>query len=257
MFPLAKTFGGFLLPPGLFVLLFLLLAALALRARRRGLLALAVLSAALTWALSTYATARLLVFPLESAALSSRTGDGTGQTPPGAIVVLGGGFLLHSPEAGGGSVLLPESMQRAIKGAQLQRETGLPLLFSGGSPGLGQDGGSEAEAARSFWLSLGLPESKLLSETRSRDTYENAIFTKKILGERQSIYLVTSAWHMPRARAAFERAGFVVTPAPTAYRGDRRPLTPMDFLPNADDLRLTELALHEYLGRLWYFLARH
>ena len=67
-------------------------------------------------------------------------------------------------------------------------------------------------------------------------------------------YVVTHAWHMPRALAAFEAAGLEPVPAPTVFRaGPRAHVT--EVLPSAKALRETQLAAHEWIGRVFYALT--
>jgi uncharacterized SAM-binding protein YcdF (DUF218 family) len=66
------------------------------------------------------------------------------------------------------------------------------------------------------------------------------------------VLLVSHAWHLPRAVVAFNQAGLEVVPMPTLFR--REPLTPLDYLPQAEGLRQSRIALHEWLGRFWYWL---
>ncbi|WP_341648475.1 YdcF family protein [Thauera humireducens] len=103
-------------------------------------------------------------------------------------------------------------------GARLARTTGLPLLVSGG--GIGN------ETAEAVLMKSALEEDFGLTvrwaEARSRDTRENALFSAQILREAdvRHVLLVTHAMHMPRAQAAFESAGLIVTPAPTGWLAD-------------------------------------
>ena len=94
-------------------------------------------------------------------------------------------------------------------------------------------------------------------EDRSADTRENATFSASMLkqGGVQRILLVTSAWHMPRAVAAFEGTGLTVVAAPTGFRS---PVADdvTNFLPHWHGLRDSCLALHEWTGRAWYWLRR-
>src|SRR5260370_7247985 len=78
---------------------------------------------------------------------------------------------------------------------------------------------TEAEAARSVLEDWGVPESAILVETRSKNTAENGSFSRDLLASRgiHRALLVTSAYHMPRAVAAFRKAGLEVTPPPTHY----------------------------------------
>src|SRR5205085_6891262 len=84
-------------------------------------------------------------------------------------------------------------------------------------PMFGSGTQTEAEAARTVLEEWGVPESAILVETRSKNTAENGAFSRDVLATRgiQRVLLVTSAYHMPRAVAAFRRAGLQVSPSPT------------------------------------------
>ena len=170
-----------------------------------------------------------------------------------AVVVLGGGYSAKSPDEGGQASLSPESMKRAVMGARLGAAASIPLLFTGGRSADPTETESEADAAKAFWLSLGIDGGRIILETKSRDTADNASFVVEKIGQRQ-IILVTSAWHMPRSMLAFERAGMKAIAAPTAYRAGPLNHDIRDFLPAASALETSSLALHEYLGLLWYRL---
>src|SRR5690606_30182135 len=77
----------------------------------------------------------------------------------------------------------------------------------------------ETDAMTELLVALGVPEEAILPEDRSRNTYENALYVRELLAQADSneIVLVTSALHMPRSVAIFERQGFSVTPAPVDY----------------------------------------
>ncbi|HEU0289570.1 MAG TPA: YdcF family protein, partial [Burkholderiales bacterium] len=92
-------------------------------------------------------------------------------------------------------------------------------------------------------------------EQGSNNTLENARLSYSILAAAgvRRIYLVTHAWHMPRAKLAFERAGFAVIPAPTGYT-TRYELTALDFLPGADALYRSNRFFRESIGIGWYHL---
>ena len=91
-------------------------------------------------------------------------------------------------------------------------------------------------------------------ETESKDTKGNAINVARLAGDGPFI-LVTTAVHIPRAMSSFQKAGLSVIAAPTDYRSKRTPLTWSDFLPNSSSLQDSCLALHEYLGILYYRLS--
>jgi uncharacterized SAM-binding protein YcdF (DUF218 family) len=102
---------------------------------------------------------------------------------------------------------------------------------------------------------LGVPSSAVVIETNSRNTHENAVFTKPILAAHgwKSALLVTSAMHMPRALGVFAKVGIAVTPSSTDAHGRGLAATSLlDFVPNASALALATDAIKEYLGLTAY-----
>ena len=173
-----------------------------------------------------------------------------GKSSVGAIVILSSGRDRDAREYGGDTVD-KHTLLRCRYGAFLQRKTGLPILVSGGWV-LDKEGKSLAQVmaevlredfqAREVWL-----------EDKSRTTGENALFSEKVLAQKNidAVYLVTQAWHMPRSVVAFEKTGLKVIPAPTAFEGGS-PFKFMDTLPNANAINTSYLALHELIGAFWY-----
>jgi uncharacterized SAM-binding protein YcdF (DUF218 family) len=163
-----------------------------------------------------------------------------------AIVVLGGGLSREAPEYGGDTVG-EASLVRLRYAAKLQRESGLPLLVTGGNP----DGGklSEAEAmSQVLTREFGVPVRWI--EGASNNTRENAQLTAARLKADGIIrvVLVTHAWHMPRALRSFTEAGLSASPAPTSFQSEAA--TVLDFLPS--HYGAARCAIHEWLGLLWY-----
>lgn len=175
--------------------------------------------------------------------------------PAEAIVVLAAGIRREAPEFGAeiGDALVLERLRYA---AFLQRRTGLPVLVSGGAVRPGDSVLADVMAAdleRDFGLGV------RWRERRSRTTFENARETAAILQGAGigPVLLVTHAWHMPRAAEAFERQGVAVIPAPTGYTSLDETAEAGDFVPQARALLLSSYAAHEWIGRLWYALARY
>ncbi len=131
------------------------------------------------------------------------------------------------------------------------------LVFTGGSGHLLADDATEADDARALFTALGVPPARMTYESTSRTTWDNAVFTRRLIGPQpgQTWLLVTSAMHMPRALGAFRAAGWEVLPWPVAYktrgRGLRWEETP------GQRLGLLDAALHEWLGLLAYRLEGH
>ena len=91
-------------------------------------------------------------------------------------------------------------------------------------------------------------------ETVSKNTYENALYSKPLLARDgiKKIYLVTHANHMRRAKAVFETMGFYVVPAPVRVQGPYLKIEIWDFVPAAHALSGSSAAIYEYLARIWY-----
>lgn len=132
--------------------------------------------------------------------------------------------------------------------ARLHRETGLPVLASGGD-------GEAAAIKKQLEGDFNTPVH--WTETNSLNTEQNALFSAKILARQNihSIILVTHALHMRRARLMFSDRGLAVIPAPTRF-SDYPPLQWRDFLPSAEGRKLAKPALHEIAGLAWYSFSR-
>ncbi len=166
-----------------------------------------------------------------------------------AIVILSGGSQLNAPEFGKG-IDGSLTLQRNRYAALLEQQTGLPVLVSGGK--VMSDLVSEASVMTSTLTdSFGIEVR--WQEEESLNTAENAFYSANILKKEgiDTIFLVTHAWHMPRAVMMFEKQGLKVTPAPTIFVFNEE-LHLLDYLPSAGALCNTRLALHEYLGMIWY-----
>lgn len=171
-----------------------------------------------------------------------------------AIVVLGGGLDLphpprRHPHLGSGSDRLLHALRLYRAGKARS------ILLVGGNvfPQSGLEG--ESYYARRLLALWGVPDSAMVTETQSRNTIQNAEYSRAILDERgwEEVLLVTSATHMTRAVMAFRRAGIRVTPAPTDFLAvDANAPEALNWVPNVGALLGTTHAMHEYIGRLWY-----
>ena len=166
-----------------------------------------------------------------------------------AIVILGGSLYFHAPEYGGKDTVSAVTLQRLSYGAELQRETGLPVLTTGGAVNKHLPEGvlMQQRMQRDFQVPVRWVEGKAIN------TYENARFSKEIL-ERDGIhkiYLVTHAWHMPRSVLAFRNAGLEVIPAPLAFT-TRYETDVFSFIPSSEALMQARILLHEGIGLIWY-----
>jgi len=238
--------GAVLVPPTSLILLGLL--GLVLRRKRPALGgALTALSLVALLALSLPWTAHLLMGRLEGPALADPRAVGDAR----AIVILAGGVSRGAPEWGGDTVNL-FTLQRLRYGAWLARQTRLPVLITGAAPRDGRPG--EAAMMREV-LSSQFGVSVRWTDEQARTTAGNAREAAALLhaaGIDRAV-LVTSAFHMPRAQRAFERAGMQVVPAPTGYFGyDDGVFEWTDLVPSGDALRISYLALREMAAGLMY-----
>ena len=204
-------------------------------------------SFALLWLLSTPYFAEALLHGLEGKPFVTDTK----RPQADAIVVLGGGTYFHAPEYGGDTVN-KDTLERLRFAAKLYRETWKPILVTGGAP-LGNSLSEAEQMKQVLEHEFNVPVQ--WTEGASDNTLENARLCRQLLKQAgiTRIYLVTHAWHMPRAVQAFQAAGFQVVPAPTAYTTRYR-TDLLAFVPNAYALRDSRIFLHELIGMLWYQL---
>lgn len=245
-----------LLPPGGPLLLSLSGILLLAHYRRVGL-ALLVLGIVLSYLLSIPLTANLLSRSLQ--AYPPLPAQVSGAEAAGAIVVLGGGLQKNAPEYGAGPTLHARTLGRVRYAARLARQTGLPVLASGGrSNADASSSTSEAEIMRDV-LQDEFGVGSVFIETASRDTWENAVNSAVLLRERHidAILLVTNAVHLPRAVAAFQGQGLKVIPAPTLFfDAQPDPTELQSWLPSASALQEIRYTCYEGLGRFWYAWRR-
>lgn len=236
--------AAFLLPP-LSLLLMLALGLFLLYRRHKFAKPLLLTTFGLLWLISTPHIADGALHLLEA-----RTTALDGRQQADAIVILGGGTYFHAPEYAGLDTVGEATLVRLRYGAKLQRETGKPILVTGGRP-LGNQL-SEAQQMRAL-LEQDFQVPVRWTEDASDNTLENARYSFQALQNAgiKKIYLVTHAWHMPRAADAFRRTGFEVVEAPTAFT-TRYQTDLLAFLPNAESLRDSRIFVHEVIGLFWY-----
>ena len=176
--------------------------------------------------------------------------------PPDGIVVLGGAI---SPDvaAARAAVAFNEAAERITATAELARRyPNARIVFTGGSSVPILQGVEAAFAVRAL-EALGVAHGRITAEEQSRNTIENAVFSRLVAspkpGERW--LLVTSAYHLPRAMAAFKAAGFAVEPYPVDWR-TRGPIdATRPFATLGDGLRRTDTAVREWVGLVAYRLT--
>jgi uncharacterized SAM-binding protein YcdF (DUF218 family) len=250
-FVASKIFWLFASP--LHLLLIALLAGLILGPVWRRGRALAMV-AAIALALIVFSPASaLLIRPLED-----RFPEKSAIMPPPKGIIVLGGAVDEGVALARDQVALNEAAERMTEGAALARLYPQAILvFSGGSGALIDNTAREADVARRLWRELGVPDSRMRFEDRSRNTYENAVFTKELVHPQKGDkwLLVTSAYHMPRAMGVFRAQGMDPEAFPVDYRtfGNDR-----DFRPPGDGARAIvnfETAAREWVGLLAYRLT--
>jgi uncharacterized SAM-binding protein YcdF (DUF218 family) len=256
---LSKLLPLFAYPLGIACIL--LLVALAYRKNTRTCSSLIIAALAVLWLSSTTGFSNLLARSLEWRYPSP-------QEIPSAdvIVVLGGGTEpAANPRP---TVEVNGAGDRVLYAASLYKNGKADhILLSGGTIAWLDEGGTTpAEDMASILTSIGIPQEALWLETVSQNTYENALYSKEILAENEieRILLVTSALHMPRAVALFEKQGLEVIPIPVDFSitEDESPQTRsdlflskvIDVIPQASNLSLTTNAMKEYIGYFVYKL---
>jgi uncharacterized SAM-binding protein YcdF (DUF218 family) len=252
-FVLSKILGFLAIPSNLVALAGLIGVALLLTRHGRSGRRLVVASLVLLAVLGLSPIGNALIIPLEQRFPPWDAARGA----PAGIIVLGGAI---SPDISlaRNVVALNESAERLAVVAELARRyPDAKILFSGGTGALLYSEGIEADFALRLLQSFGIARERILLDSRSRNTVENAQFSKEIAqpkaGERWLI--VTSAYHMPRAVGVFRKASFPVEAYPVDWRtrGDEDVLRP--FFTVGDGLRRTDTAVREWVGLAVYWIT--
>jgi len=235
VFVLKKILAAFFIPPGLFVTLLAGAAVWLLIRKRKGIKLFVFLFglAVLIWALSAAPVSDMLTRSLEKAVPQPRN-------PQGDVII-----VLHG------------TGQRLGPAVSLQAQLKVPLVLCGYNY-LDDYPEEESRLKRSLQAS-GIPEEMLIIETESRDTQENIRFSKAICRERgfSKPLVVTSAFHSRRVRLTCRKQDFRAVIVPVSYTvlGQGIRYGWRDWLPMAEGLYQTSLALNEYLGLVFYGIA--
>jgi uncharacterized SAM-binding protein YcdF (DUF218 family) len=248
-FTLSKAVGFFAVPSNILISIGLIGLVLLCTRFRRIASWLIVTSLVLIAFVGFSPLGRILILPLEDRFPPWDASRGA----PDGIVVLGGAISPAISKARG-VVALNDAAERITVAVELARRyPDTRIIFSGGTASL-FGGALEAPFAVTEFAALGIARDRITAEEQSRNTIENAVFSRLIAqpkpGERW--LLVTSAFHMPRSIAAFRAAGFPVEACPADWRtrgpnDARRPFTSF-----TEGLVMTDIAVHEWIGLLAY-----
>ena len=251
-FVLSKIVGFFAVPSNLFVLIGLAgIALLPSRFARTGRYLL-VASVSLMLAIGLLPIGNALIVPLEERFPQWDPAHGA----PSGIIVLGG-VINPTGSVARHQVSLGEAAERITSAVALARQYPTArIVFSGGNGQL-TSGPPESDFAVRLFEDLGVPRGRITLERQSRNTAENAAYTKQLVdpkpGERW--VLITSAMHMPRAVGSFRQAGFPVEAYPVDYQTSG--WQDLWALPGSltDGIRGTDAAVHEWLGLFIYWAS--
>jgi uncharacterized SAM-binding protein YcdF (DUF218 family) len=247
LFIAKKCLTPFLLPPGIFVFLLLIsgLRQVAKGNGRNGFFQCVL--GLLLWLFSLAPFSNMLLKNLENGFTMPKSVQGD------VIVVLGGGMRHEAEDVSGKGVPKGDSLERLVTAARLEKRLKIPVIVSGGA--VFKDSWLEALAMKRILVDLGVPTNRILVEDKSRDTMENAKYSKEICGRQgfKKIILLTSSYHLKRSEKAFRSHGLAVTPFPANIR-THAPVRYgfVGWLPAASSLMDTSVYLKEYLGMLFY-----
>jgi uncharacterized SAM-binding protein YcdF (DUF218 family) len=252
LFFLSKTLGVAMLPINLLVELGIVSAILMATRYAKAGRRLAVATLVLLALAAFSPLGKILLYPLESRFPQWEPSRG----PPDGIIILGGSVDTDLSAAHGVPVIGHAADRFVVPAELARRYPNARLVFTGGSARLTSTEAREADYSVPILESLGIARDRMVVERDSRNTLENAVFTRKLIapkaGERW--LLVTSAYHMPRSVGVFRRAGFEVEPCPVDWRmGGREDL--FTFTNSGEQgLMQTEIAVREWIGLLAYRL---
>ena len=171
------------------------------------------------------------------------------------IVMLGGAQQPRLTRAYGQPAMNDHAERMTTFLALARRYPEARLLFSGGSGDIRHPEAGEADTVRLFLEQQGFDASRVQYESRSRNTYENALYSKALVKPQanETWLLVASAGDVPRSIGVFRAVGWQVTPFPCDYNA-----LPLEWTPSfslLDSLKGVDYALHEWIGLLAYYLT--
>jgi uncharacterized SAM-binding protein YcdF (DUF218 family) len=171
-----------------------------------------------------------------------------------AIVVLSG--ILEINEEGDSTYVEWGDPDRFFGGIALFKAgKAQKLVFTGGKMPWDKTKETEGEVLKEYAISNGIPSEKIYVTKDVENTADEAVAVKELISPSKRIILVTSAYHMNRAKRLFEQQGFEVIPYKVDYKARRNSTTTLlAFLPSAGNIELTETGIRELIGRLIYLV---
>ena len=252
-FTLSKVLGFFAAPSNLFISIGLLGIVLLFTRLTRLASWLVVTSVVLLAVAGLSPLGNALILPLEQ---RFPPWDASRGAPDGIVVL--GGAISPGVSAARDAVALDEAAERITATAELARRyPDARIIFSGGNGALLEREGPEAPFAVRELMALGVAHDRITAEEQSRNTLENAAFSRLLANPRptERWLLVTSAYHMPRSIAAFRAADFQVEAYPVDWRTRGWIDLRRSFPTLSEGLRRTDAAAREWVGLLVYRLT--
>ena len=225
---ISKFFTYIFLPPGLIIAALYAAAIFCKRFKK-----ILTIFATLLWIISSDYGSSILLKPLENRSYKVK------DIKPKYVVVLGGGYTK------GDIPLSYGATKRLLKGLAVARNSKLPLIYSGYEYKYAKK--SIDFIRKNFEIDV-----KVIYEGKSKNTFQNGKQCSKLLKNRE-IFLVTSAYHMPRAYKIFKYFGFKIVPIKTDFK-TKKEFDKFSFFPKMGNLNDSYLAIHEYLGLLSLYL---
>ncbi|MDN5342709.1 YdcF family protein [Oceanotoga sp. DSM 15011] len=250
---LYKIIGSLFEIPGIFILICFIMFLYYLKKEKRVrkfLLSILII----IYIISTGWFSRMLVYPLENKYPPFKLQGKEFSNDNGIILTLGGGIISNISE--NTNQLSDSSMQRIYQSYLMYKNLRYPIIVTGGKIE-GTKNLPEAFVMKDTLIKMGVEPEDIFIEINARNTEENAKFASDIAKSlnKDKIYLVTSAVHLPRSMKIFEKYFEEnLIPIPTDYQLSRTELSWYDFLPKMEFLKATASALHEYIGILYLML---
>lgn len=239
-----KFGASWILPPGIFIVLMLALCVKLLKFSKK-LTAAVFVGTLIFYLLCTSLVAEKFMGWLEEMHQPPAQVETSGAD---VIVLLGGGAISQVPDVDGVGALCASPANRLLTAVRLQKMLNVPILISGGQ--VYSDSGAEAEISARVLKSLGVPEDKIITETKSVNTTQNARYCAAIMREKKFAkpLLVTSAFHMNRAMLNFNLCRYKPIAYPTDFTVSHKPIFHYTKLrPQAEALLLNVTVLQELL----------
>jgi uncharacterized SAM-binding protein YcdF (DUF218 family) len=234
-----------LLPPGIFISILIITGAWFLYKKKRNTGIVTLIFGCFMWALSISPVADSLIRGLESQYGIPKKVQGD------VIILLGHGIFDEAPDLTGLGAPSGIYLTRMVTAVRLQKRLNIPIIVSGAE--VPDDKVIKDHIVKRFFIDLGVPAEQIIIEDKSRDTFENAMFTQKICARSgfKNPILVTSAYHLKRAVMSFEKVGLKVLPFPAGFKSWQGKQYHWNaYLPG--NFLTASTAIKEYLGLVFY-----